>query len=127
MERSNQQSVLNLLDNAKTQWYHVKAVVIADMGFFTDTYDIFYISLVTKLLDRINYHVDGSPKPGTLPLSVTASVPGVALVGTLYGQLFFGWLGDRLGQKKVNGFNLLLIVASSVASELSSSNSSPPS
>ncbi|GFY85337.1 phosphate transporter 1;7 [Actinidia rufa] len=119
MEKSNQQSVLNLLDNTKTQWYHVKAVVIAGMGFFTDAYDLFCISLITKLLGRIYYHVDGSPKPGTLPPSVAGAVSGVALVGTLFGQLFFGWLGDRLGRKKVYGFTLLLMVACSVASGLS--------
>ncbi|PSS31797.1 Inorganic phosphate transporter 1-5 like [Actinidia chinensis var. chinensis] len=119
MEKSNQQSVLNLLDNTKTQWYHVKAVVIAGMGFFTDAYDLFCISLVTKLLGRIYYHVEGSPKPGTLPPSVAGAVSGVALVGTLFGQLFFGWLGDRLGRKKVYGFTLLLMVACSVASGLS--------
>uniref|UniRef100_M1B1F5 PT1 n=1 Tax=Solanum tuberosum TaxID=4113 RepID=M1B1F5_SOLTU len=44
------------------------------MGFFTDAYDLFCISLVTKLLGRIYYHRDGSPKPGIggdYPLSAT--------------------------------------------------------
>ncbi|KAM1234506.1 hypothetical protein ACFX2J_004075 [Malus domestica] len=35
------------------------------MGFFTDAYDLFCISLVTKLLGSTYYHVEGSPKPGT--------------------------------------------------------------
>ncbi|RZC62393.1 hypothetical protein C5167_024170 [Papaver somniferum] len=86
--------VLNALDIAKTQWYHFTAVVIAGMGIFTDAYDLFCISLVTKLLGRIYYHVDGSPKPGSLPPNISAAVNGVALFGTLAGQLFFGWLGD---------------------------------
>ena len=59
--------VLNALDVAKTQWYHFTTIIIAGMGFFTDAYDLFCISLVTKLLGRIYYHVDGSPKPGSLP------------------------------------------------------------
>nr|GMD70015.1 inorganic phosphate transporter 1-4-like [Ipomoea batatas] len=44
------------------------------MGFFTDAYDLFCISLVTKLLGRIYYHVDGAAKPGIggdYPLSAT--------------------------------------------------------
>ncbi|MBA0767192.1 hypothetical protein Gotri_016122 [Gossypium trilobum] len=114
-----QLAVLNALDAAKTQWYHFTAIVIAGMGFFTDAYDLFCISLVTKLLGRIYYHVDGAPKPGTLPPNVAAAVNGVALVGTLVGQLFFGWLGDKMGRKKVYGLTLILMVVSSIASGLS--------
>lgn len=111
--------VLNALDVAKTKWYHFTAVVIAGMGFFTDAYDLFCISLVTKLLGRIYYHVDGSAKPGTLPPNVSAAVNGVALCGTLAGQLFFGWLGDKLGRKKVYGITLGLMAACSIFSGLS--------
>ncbi|KAF6150980.1 hypothetical protein GIB67_026901 [Kingdonia uniflora] len=114
-----QLEVLNALDLAKTQWYHFTAIVIAGMGFFTDAYDLFCISLVTKLLGRIYYHVDGHPKPGTLPPNVAAAVNGVALVGTLVGQLFFGWLGDKMGRKRVYGMTLMIMVICSVASGLS--------
>ncbi|KAF7818420.1 inorganic phosphate transporter 1-4-like [Senna tora] len=114
-----QSQVLNALDTAKTQWYHFTAIVIAGMGFFTDAYDLFCISLVTKLLGRVYYHVDGAAKPGTLPPNVSAAVNGVALCGTLTGQLFFGWLGDKLGRKKVYGITLMLMVLCSIASGLS--------
>ncbi|PWA69444.1 phosphate transporter 1 [Artemisia annua] len=117
-----QLQVLSALDSAKTQLYHFTAIVIAGMGFFTDAYDLFAISLVTKLLGRIYYHVEGSPKPGTLPPSVNSSVTGVALVGTLCGQLFFGWLGDKMGRKKVYGMTLALMVVCSFASGLSFGN-----
>ncbi|KAK9121530.1 hypothetical protein Syun_019147 [Stephania yunnanensis] len=89
------------------------------MGFFTDAYDLFCISLVTKLLGRIYYHVDGAPKPGTLPPNISAAVNSVALCGTLLGQLFFGWLGDKLGRKRVYGMTLMLMVICSIASGLS--------
>lgn len=111
--------ILNVLDRAKTQFYHFTAVVIAGMGFFTDSYDLFCISLVTKLLGRIYYTVDGSPRPGTFPPAVASSVNGVALAGTLAGQLFFGWLGDKLGRKRVYGLTLILMVVCSIASGLS--------
>ncbi|KAK8674446.1 hypothetical protein V6N13_112737 [Hibiscus sabdariffa] len=114
-----QLQVLNALDVAKTQWYHFTAIIIAGMGFFTDAYDLFCISLVTKLLGRIYYHVEGAEKPGTLPPNVSAAVNGVAFCGTLAGQLFFGWLGDKLGRKKVYGMTLMLMVLCSVASGLS--------
>ncbi|KAI5649538.1 hypothetical protein M9H77_35543 [Catharanthus roseus] len=114
-----QLQVLNALDVAKTQLYHFTAIVIAGMGFFTDAYDLFSISLCTKLLGRIYYYHEGSKKPGTLPPGASAAVTGVALVGTLVGQLFFGWLGDKMGRKKVYGVTLVLMVVCSLASGLS--------
>lgn len=111
--------VLNALDLAKTQWYHFTAIVIAGMGFFTDAYDLFTISLVTKLLGRIYYYTPGSSTPGSLPPNVSAAVNGVALCGTLAGQLFFGWLGDKLGRKRVYGMTLMTMVICCIASGLS--------
>ncbi|WCJ24036.1 Inorganic phosphate transporter 1-1 [Euphorbia peplus] len=115
----DQLQVLNALDVAKTQWYHFTAIIIAGMGFFTDAYDLFCISLVTKLLGRIYYYQPGSNKPGALPDNVSAAVTGVAFCGTLAGQLFFGWLGDKMGRKRVYGMTLMLMVLCSVASGLS--------
>ncbi|KAG6668646.1 hypothetical protein CIPAW_01G185400 [Carya illinoinensis] len=111
--------VLNALDVAKTQWYHFTAIVIAGMGFFTDAYDLFCISLVTKLLGRLYYYKEGSQNPGSLPSNVSAAVNGVALCGTLAGQLFFGWLGDKMGRKRVYGMTLMLMVICSIACGLS--------
>lgn len=114
-----QLQVLNALDVAKTQWYHFTAIVIAGMGFFTDAYDLFCISLVTKLLGRIYYHNNGDAKPGSLPPNVSAAVNGVAFCGTLAGQLFFGWLGDKMGRKRVYGMTLMVMVIAAIASGLS--------
>ncbi|KAL9225190.1 hypothetical protein vseg_001140 [Gypsophila vaccaria] len=119
MAKGQQLEVLNALDIARTQWYHFTAIIIAGMGFFTDAYDLFCISLVTKLLGRLYYQEEGSPSPGALPINVSAAVSGVALCGTLAGQLFFGWLGDKMGRKKVYGITLVLMVFSSLSSGLS--------
>ncbi|KAG0553611.1 hypothetical protein KC19_12G025300 [Ceratodon purpureus] len=114
-----QLEVLTALDKAKTQWYHFTAIIIAGMGFFTDAYDLFSIPVVTNLLGRIYYQVPGSKTPTHLPVNVNAAVNGVALCGTLAGQLFFGWLGDKLGRKKVYGMTLMLMVISALACGLS--------
>ena len=114
----DQLQVLNALDVAKTQWYHFTAIVIAGMGFFTDAYDLFCISLVTKLLGRV-YYYEGPHKPGSLPSNVSSAINGVAFCGTLAGQLFFGWLGDKMGRKRVYGMTLMLMVICSLASGLS--------
>ncbi|XP_022922547.1 inorganic phosphate transporter 1-11-like [Cucurbita pepo subsp. pepo] len=112
-------AVLDALDNARTQWYHITAIVIAGMGFFTDAYDLFCISTVSKLLGRLYYFDPDSSKPGKLPNAVNNAVVGVALVGTLMGQLFFGWLGDKLGRKKVYGVTLILMAFCAICSGLS--------
>ncbi|KAH9302722.1 hypothetical protein KI387_014305 [Taxus chinensis] len=114
-----QLEVLSALDLAKTQWYHFTAIVIAGMGFFTDAYDLFCISTVTKLLGRLYYYDPASGKPGSLPPNVSAAVNGVALCGALAGQLFFGWLGDKLGRKRVYGMTLMLMVISAIGTGLS--------
>ncbi|CAL5018151.1 unnamed protein product [Urochloa decumbens] len=106
-------TVLQALDVAKTQLYHFTTIIIAGMGFFTDAYDLFSISLITDLLGRI-YFSDGK-----LPTGAAVVVNGTALVGTVLGQIFFGWLGDRMGRKHIYGVTLKLMVLCSVASGLS--------
>ncbi|KAL6842691.1 hypothetical protein ACP4OV_027535 [Aristida adscensionis] len=119
-------AVLDALDSARTQMYHMKAIVIAGMGFFTDAYDLFCISTVSKLLGRIYYAEENmnwddlsKSKPGTLPVRVNNMVTGVALVGTLMGQLVFGYFGDKLGRKRVYGITLVLMAACALCSGLS--------
>ena len=133
---------------------HTQAIVIAGMGFFADAYDLFSISILTKLLGRIyfqEYHTGA--KPGQLPINQNAAVTALALVGTLLGQLLFGYLGaaiprppapppraltsrlgvrflftgDRFGRKKVYGVSLAMMIFSSVASGMTFGPTSNPS
>ncbi|GLJ22766.1 hypothetical protein SUGI_0428780 [Cryptomeria japonica] len=104
--------VLSALDSARTQLYHFSAIFIAGMGFFTDAYDLFCIPPVSNLLGSIYYEDE-------MPIRVKASVNGIALCGAFAGQLFFGWLGDRMGRKRAYGITLSLMVASSIASGFS--------
>ncbi|KAL5570575.1 hypothetical protein UlMin_027150 [Ulmus minor] len=114
-----QLAVLDALDVAKTQWYHFTAIVITGMGFFTYVYDLFCISIITKLLGRIYYTKKRAASPGILPPNVSAAINGVAFCRTLAGQLVFGLLGDKLGRKKVYGMTLMIMVFCSIASGLS--------
>ena len=111
--------MLEALDSARTQWYHVTAIVITGMGFFTDAYDLFCISTVAKLLGRLYFYDPFTGKPGKLPQPINNTVVGVALVGTLTGQLVFGWLGDKLGRKKVYRITLILMVLCAIGCGLS--------
>ncbi|KAL0684636.1 hypothetical protein Bca4012_051484 [Brassica carinata] len=94
-----QLGVLKALDVAKTQLYHFTAIVIAGMGFFTDAYDLFCVSLVTKLLGRLYYFNPLSEKPGSLPLMLRLR-----------------------STEKVYGITLIMMIVCSVASGLSFGN-----
>ncbi|XP_050234422.1 low affinity inorganic phosphate transporter 8-like [Mercurialis annua] len=109
-------AIFSVLDDAKTQRCHYKVMVIAGMGFFTDAYDIFCITAVTKLIGRLYYYDHTVAAPGKLPSNINNAITGAALCGTLVGQLFFGWLGDKLGRRKVYGMILIIMVVFSLAS-----------
>lgn len=110
--------VLTALDHAKTQYYHFKAIMIAGMGLFTDAYDLFCITPVTKLIGRI-YYESHDNKPVLMPPAVVTALVAVALAGTVIGNLVFGTLGDRIGRRRVYGFSLVLMVFASFASGFS--------
>jgi MFS transporter, PHS family, inorganic phosphate transporter len=87
---------LTTLDLAQTQLYHFTTIVISGTGFFTDG-----ISLVMKLIGRRYYTIPGSSSPGVLPPNVARLVSGVTIVGTLTGQLYFDWLGDKMAENSL--------------------------
>jgi PHS family inorganic phosphate transporter-like MFS transporter len=90
------------------------------MGFFIDAYDLLHcITAVTKLIGRLYYFDPVKGAPGKLPTNINNAITGVALCGTLAGKLFFGWLGDKLGRKKVYGITLVTMVGCALASGLS--------
>ncbi|KAF0901428.1 hypothetical protein E2562_000309 [Oryza meyeriana var. granulata] len=118
--------VLTALDQARTQYYHFKAILIAGMGLFTDSYDLFCIAPVMKIVRRVYYDDDGggggggsSSSPGVTPPAVVSATVGVALLGAVVGNVVFGALGDRVGRRRVYGACLLLMVCSSVGSGFS--------
>ncbi|XP_018860630.1 probable inorganic phosphate transporter 1-9 isoform X2 [Juglans regia] len=103
--------VLSALDNARIQLYHFKAIIIAGMGLFTDAYDLFCIQPVMILIGRV-YYEHGADKYRAPPDVVSAMV-AIALMGTAIGQVVFGWLGDRVGRRRVYGIALMIMVLSS--------------
>ncbi|KAF8779227.1 hypothetical protein HU200_002905 [Digitaria exilis] len=114
--------VLTALDQARTQYYHFKAIVIAGMGLFTDSYDLFCIAPVMKLIGRV-YYAPSTPTStsttGVTPPAVVSATVGVALLGAVAGNLLFGAMGDRAGRRRVYGASLLLMVCSALASGFS--------
>ncbi|KAK2988190.1 hypothetical protein RJ640_020672, partial [Escallonia rubra] len=112
--------VLSALDSAKTQYYHFKAIIIAGMGLFTDSYDLFCLAPIIRILGRVYYEDVKDPDlKNHVPAWVASTLVGMALLGTVLGQLVFGRLGDRVGRRRVYGLSLMLMVLSSIGCGLS--------
>ena len=105
-------NLLETLDNATLSWYHIKAVLVGGLGFFTVSYSLFNVGLVTKLIGYIYYE-------GSMPLGASSAISSVALCGTLAGQIFFGFAADRFGRKPVYFFCLSIMVLASLCSGIS--------
>ncbi len=102
------------IDKAPFGWYHVRAVVVAGIGFFTDAYDIFAINLVTAMLGVVFWH-SAKSKPGFIPANSDTAIKVATSGGTVIGQIGFGILADILGRKKMYGLELILIIIATLA------------
>ncbi|KAL7586277.1 hypothetical protein Lser_V15G36654 [Lactuca serriola] len=121
--------VLSALDSAKTQYYHFKAIIIAGMGLFTDSYDLFCIPPIMRLIGRIYYPKFNEKLEEKhlfeVPGIIASTMFGVALMGAVIGQLIFGRLGDCVGRRQVYGVALILMVVGSIGCGFSLSTLTP--
>ncbi|THH14113.1 hypothetical protein EW146_g6184 [Bondarzewia mesenterica] len=108
-------AALEEIDNAKFSWFHVKVCAVAGVGFFTDAYDIFAINIASTMLG----YVYG--KKHALSVNQDLGVKVATPIGTLFGQLLFGWLADVVGRKRMYGIELMIIIIATFGQALSGS------
>ena len=108
------------IDKAPFGWYHVRAIVVAGIGFFTDAYDIFAINLVTAMLGVVYWQDAPSKKAGKIPTNSDTAIKVATSGGTVLGQVGFGWAADIVGRKRMYGLELILIIFATLAQSLSS-------
>ncbi|KAL9096399.1 MAG: hypothetical protein Q9165_001396 [Trypethelium subeluteriae] len=112
------------VDKAPFGWYHIRAVVVAGIGFFTDAYDIFAIGLVTSMLGVVYWqNIPGSSR-GKIPTSSDTAIKTATSGGTVIGQIAFGTLADIIGRKRMYGIELMVIIVATLAQSLSSASPS---
>lgn len=98
---------LEEIDKAGFGWTQIKMIMIAGVGFLTDSYDIFAINLGTTMLSYVFWD-------GVLPDSTATLIKLSTSVGTVIGQLGFGYLGDAVGRKKIYGVELMVMIAATI-------------
>lgn len=103
------------VDNAKFSWFHAKVCAVAGVGFFTDAYDIFAINIASTMLGYV--YGKGQKLNPDQDLGVKVATP----VGTLVGQLLFGWLADLVGRKRMYGVELMIMIIATFGQALSGS------
>jgi MFS transporter, PHS family, inorganic phosphate transporter len=106
------------IDKAPFGWYHVRAIIVAGIGFFTDAYDIFAIGIVTTMLGVVYWQGN----KGTIPAPNDTAIKAATSGGTVIGQLGFGWLADVVGRKKMYGLELIIIIFATLAQSLASNS-----
>jgi PHS family inorganic phosphate transporter-like MFS transporter len=83
--------VSDLLNEAPRSKFHRRTVLVSGVGFFTDAYDLFVISIVATLV-ATQWHLS------TLQ---TSWVTGSAILGAFFGAIIFGRIADVFGRKRV--------------------------
>ncbi|GKZ29516.1 phosphate transporter [Aspergillus brasiliensis] len=105
---------LSRIDDAPFGWRHARAVVVAGVGFFTDSYDIFAINLCSSMLGAVFWQ-HATTRPGKMPYSSDTAIKVSTSAGTVIGQLFFGWLANIVGRKRMYGIELIIIILATLA------------
>ncbi|HVT70813.1 MAG TPA: MFS transporter, partial [Trebonia sp.] len=102
-------AVLAQLDEAAPCSEHWKILITAGMGFFADAYDLFIIGVAATLITA-QWHIAGYQK---------SLLSSLALLTSAAGAIVFGRIADRLGRRKVYGYEVLVLAAGAVASACS--------
>jgi MFS transporter, PHS family, inorganic phosphate transporter len=91
----------NALDEASISRFHLRAVLVSGMGFFTDAYDLFVIGIASALITK-DWHLS----PGQL-----AVLNSTMLAAAFLGAMVFGRYADMVGRKRVYWLVAVLMIA----------------
>ncbi|KAL2915951.1 hypothetical protein HK105_204374 [Polyrhizophydium stewartii] len=106
------------LDDAKLGWFHLRATLVAGVGFFTDAYDIFVINQALSMIYKVWYPNNKFDKENP---NLDALLKAATSWGNFIGQISFGYLGDKLGRKQMYGIELIIMIVCTIGSAFSSS------
>ncbi len=111
MAETRSVDLIAALDDAAVSRFHLRAVLVSGMGFFTDAYDLFVIGIASTLIKQ-EWHL-GS---GRLAL-LNATMLGAAFLGAFV----FGRIADLAGRKHVYWIVAVIMVVAAIGSALAPS------
>jgi PHS family inorganic phosphate transporter-like MFS transporter len=99
------------LDEASLSRFHLRAVLVSGMGFFTDAYDLFVIGIASTLI----------AKEWNLSSGKLAVLNSTMLAAAFLGALVFGRFADVVGRKRVYWMVAAIMVVGALGSALAPS------
>jgi MFS transporter, PHS family, inorganic phosphate transporter len=103
--------LITALDEASLSRFHLRAVLVSGMGFFTDAYDLFVIGIASALITK-----DWNLSSGHLAL-----LNSTMLFAAFLGALVLGRFADLGGRKRVYWLVAAIMIVAAVGSALSPS------
>src|ERR1700730_10425197 len=91
MTETRSRDLIAALDEASLSRFHLRAVLVSGMGFFTDAYDLFVIGIASTLIAR-QWHLSSDR---------LALLNSMMLAAAFLGALVFGRFADVAGRKRV--------------------------
>jgi MFS transporter, PHS family, inorganic phosphate transporter len=101
--------LITALDEASLSRFHMRAVLVSGMGFFTDAYDLFVIGIASTLIAK-----DWNLSSGKLAL-----LNSTMLFAAFLGALVLGRFADLGGRKRVYWLVAAIMIVAAVGSALS--------
>jgi MFS transporter, PHS family, inorganic phosphate transporter len=98
--------LLAQMDEAATSREHWKILLTSGMGFFTDAYDLFVIGVVATMITK-EWHIASYQR---------SLLSSLALLTSAVGAIAFGHIADRLGRRRIYGYEVLVLAIGALAS-----------
>ena len=111
MTEMRSRDLIAALDEASLSRFHLRAVLVSGMGFFTDAYDLFVIGIASTLVAK-EWHLSS----GRLAL-----LNSVMLAAAFLGAFVFGRFADVAGRKRVYWMVAAIMIVGALGSALSPS------
>ncbi|KAF2013586.1 inorganic phosphate transporter 1-4 /Pi cotransporter [Aaosphaeria arxii CBS 175.79] len=114
---------LQTIDSAPFQ---IWVVIVAGIGFLTDSFDLFSLNVVTPMIGYVYWpqsmddksNISKIPK---VPKEVATAMMCATLGATMIGQVAFGFAADILGRRKMYGLELVIVIVGTMLMIMSSS------
>ncbi|KAF8903904.1 phosphate transporter [Gymnopilus junonius] len=110
---ANRRPALAEVDNSRFLRFHAKVCMVAGIGFFASAYNILAIGIASTMLGYVY-----DPTIRSLKTTQDLALKVAAPIGTVIGQILFGWLADVLGRKRMYGIEMIIIIVATFAQTL---------